>query len=144
STDAANPSRLDAETADESFAETTAAFSIEAVSSRDQNAPNVVIRRYFDDLVMNEVRIFNNYGLGVLTAIAMDRYPIFTPQVIWPGGLFIEDLRGPLYAALVSQPTNPGQRLIQEEISLTQVELLESSTLIVSGSIWTGYALEVE
>lgn len=141
STDPTKPSHLDAETAHVAFAETTARFSVDALTSQDHATSAAVINQHFDGLVMNEVRITNNYPLGVLLAIAQDGDPILEPQVVWPGGLFLEDVRGSLYVAVVAEFVSKGQRLVQEEVSLTQMEVLEGGTITVSGSMWTGYAL---
>jgi hypothetical protein len=139
--DPARPAELDNKTAPVAFDETTAAFSIDAVTSQDGMATGAVIQQKFTDLVMNEVRVVNNYGIGVEVSILSDGDPIYAPQVVWPGGLLIEDVRGSLYVAVVSQFTAKGQRLVQEEFSQTQVEVLEGGTLVVNGSQWVGYSL---
>ncbi|AVP99245.1 hypothetical protein C7S18_19670 [Ahniella affigens] len=141
SNDFNDPSNLTVETAHVPFTETTAAFTIDSVISQDPSLHGAVIHQHFDGLVLNEVRITNNYGIGVLTAIAKGGDPLYAPQVIWPGGLFLEDVRGSLYVSVVAPFTGQGQRLVEEEISQTQTEVLEGGTITVSGSMWKGYAL---
>lgn len=141
SSDPAQPQTLDIRTDTVTFAETTATFSIDSVASQDRRADGALISQKFDNLVMNEVRVVNNFGLGVQAEICRNGDPIYAPQVIWPGGLFMEDVRASLYVAVVSQFTYKGQRLVQEEISLTQTEVLEGGVLVVTGSMWTGYQL---
>lgn len=136
-----NPADLSCETAHIPFAETTAQFSIESVTSQDRRATGARIVQQFNNLVLNEVRVTNNYGIGALTTIAKDGDAIYPPQVIWPGGLFMEDVRSSFYVAVVAQFTYRGQRLVQEEISQTQTEVLEGGVLRVEGSMWKGYAL---
>ncbi|WP_165480892.1 hypothetical protein [Xanthomonas oryzae] len=46
-----------------------------------------------------------------------------------------------MYVAVISQFTYKGQRLVQAELSLTETEILEGGSLIVTGSMWTGYSL---
>ena len=137
----ANPSDLDTETAAVPFAETTAAFTIDAVESADHQASAAVITQRFTDLVLDEVRVVNNYSIGCEVRICQDGDPIYAPQVLWPGGLFIENIRSSFHVAVVSQSTASGQKLIDEEISQTRIEALEGSTIIVNGSMWTGYSL---
>jgi hypothetical protein len=139
-----DPSNLDSQTPVLPFAETTAAFSIDGVTSQDRHATGVVITQRFDDLTMNEVRVINRYGLGVEVSMLLDGDPIFAPQVVWPGGLFMEDIRGGIYVAVVALFTARGQRLVQAEYGLTQTELPVGGTLLVTGSMWTGYALTPE
>lgn len=139
--DRSNPSELDNTTAAVAFAETTAAFSIDGITSQDRQATGAVIRQIFTDLVMNEVRVVNNYSIGVEVAILKGGDPIYPPQVVWPGGLLMEDVRGSIQVAVVSQFTTKGQRLVQEEFNLTRTEVLEGGTLQVTGSQWVGYAL---
>jgi hypothetical protein len=137
----ADPASLDTQTAALAFSETTAAFSIDAIASQDRHASGAVITQRFEDLVMNEVRIVNNYGVGVEAAILLDGSPIYAPQVVWPGALLVEDIRSSIHVAVVAPFTRKGDRLVQAEYGLTQTEVLEGGTLIVTGSIWTGYAL---
>jgi hypothetical protein len=141
SDDPSNPSNLQNTTAPVAFAETTAAFSIDSITSQDRRATGAVIHQVFTDLTLNEVRVINNYPIGVEASILKDGDPIYPPQVIWPGGLLMEDVRGSIHVAVVSQFTTKGQRLVQEEFSLTQTEVLEGGTLQVTGSQWKGYAL---
>lgn len=139
--DVQDPSNLDTQTAVLAFSETTAAFSIDAIPSQDRHAAGAAITQRFVDLVLNEVRVVNNYAIGVEVSILLDGSPIYAPQVVWPGGLLMEDIRGGIYVAVVAPFTGNGHRLVQAEYSLTQTQLLEGGTLIVSGSMWTGYAL---
>jgi hypothetical protein len=142
SSDPTRPDNLDTAARPARFNETSASFRIQCVSSQDRRADGAVINQVFTDLVMNEVRVVNHFNVGVEAAILRGADPIYPPQVIWPGGLFMEDVRASLYVAVISQFTYKGQRLVQEEISLTQTEVLEGDALIVTGSMWTGYALE--
>lgn len=141
SSDPANPSRLDTETAAVAFTEYTASFAIEGEASGDGQAAGAVIRQLFTDLVMNEVRVVNHYPIGVELSILKGGDPIHAPQVLWPGGMLMEDLRGAIHVAVVSQFAVAGGRLVQEEISMTRIDVLPGDTLVVTGSMWTGYAL---
>jgi hypothetical protein len=141
SSDPANPSRLDTETAAVAFTEYTASFAIEGEASGDGQATGAVIRQLFTDLVMNEVRVVNHYPIGVELSILKGGNPIHAPQVLWPGGMLMEDLRGSIHVAVVSQFAVAGGRLVQEEISMTRIDVLPGDTLVVTGSMWTGYAL---
>ncbi len=139
--DPGNPSNLDTQTAVVAFSETTASFSIDAIASQDRHASGAVITQRFDDLVLNEVRVTNRYPIGVEVSILFDGDPIYAPQVVWPGGLLVEDIRGGIYAAVVASFTGNGHRLVQAEYSQTQTEVREGGSLVVTGSMWKGYAL---
>jgi hypothetical protein len=141
SNDPSRPSNLDTAARPVRFNETSASFTIDSVASQDRRANGAVINQVFTDLVLNEVRVTNNFSIGVEASIVRGADPIYPAQVIWPGGLFMEDVRASLYVAVISQFTYKGDRLVQEEISLTQTEVLEGDSLIVTGSMWTGYAL---
>ena len=95
----------------------------------------------FTDLVPSEVRVFNNFSIGAETTLHRGGDAIYEAQVIWPGSLFLENIESSMYVAVISQFTYKGQRLVQEELSLTETEVLEGGTLIVTGSMWTGYFL---
>ncbi|GAA4802298.1 hypothetical protein [Lysobacter hankyongensis] len=139
--DPSRPSELDTTTATVAFAETTAAFSIDSITSEDRQATGAVIHQIFTDLVVNEVRIANRFPIGVEVSILKGGDPIYPPQVVWPGGILMEDVRGSISVAVVSQFATRGQRLVQEEISLSRTEVIDGGTLQVTGSQWTGYAL---
>ncbi|MEA9562724.1 MULTISPECIES: hypothetical protein [unclassified Xanthomonas] len=141
SNDPTNPSNLDTSTKPVSFSETSASFSIDGVVSQDRRANGAVINHSPDDLVLNEVRVVNNFSIGAETTLYRGGDAIYEAQVIWPGGLFLEDLRTSMYVAVISQFTYKGQRLVQEELSLTETEVPEGGSLIVTGSMWTGYSL---
>ncbi len=53
----------------------------------------------------------------------------------------LEDIRSSLYLAVVAQFVYKGSRLVDEEISMTETEVLEGGTATVSGSKWTGYSI---
>lgn len=138
-----DPANLDTQTAAVVFSETTASFSIDAIPSQDRHASGAVITQRFDDLVLNEVRVVNDYLIGVEVSILLDGMPIYAPQVVWPGGLLMEDIRGGIHVAVVAPFTGNGHRLVQAEYSQTLTEVREGGTLIVTGSMWRGYALSM-
>jgi hypothetical protein len=121
------------------FTELTASFQINSVTSQDRRASGAEIEQVFDGLVMNEVRLINDFGMGVWGHIQLDGTDVYPAQVIWPGGLLMEDLRSFLYLAAVSRFTYRGQDLVQEEISLTETPILEGGTAVITGSMWKGY-----
>lgn len=139
SSDPDRPDRLDSE-ATASFVETTASFTIDGNAPYDGHGGGAVIKQTFTDLVLNEVRILNSFRTGVEVSILRGDNILYEPQVIWPGGVRLEDARARLHVALVSPFTETGQRLVPEEIHLTQIEVREGSRLIVTGSPWTGYS----
>ncbi len=124
------------------FAENTARFTVDNATSQDRRANAAVMSQTFDGLVMNEVRIENNFGYGVWGHITKDGDDVYAPQVLWPGGVLMEDLRASLYVAVVAQFVFKGSRLVDAETSLTETEVLEGGTLSVTGSMWDGYALQ--
>ncbi len=123
------------------FGENTARFLIRGSSSQDRRATAPTITQTFTDLVLNEVRMENNFGTGVWGHITMGGDEIYSPQVIWPSGILMEDVRSTLYVAVVAQFVSKGSRLVDEEISVTETEVLEGGTIIVTGSMWKGYKL---
>ncbi|HSR51507.1 MAG TPA: hypothetical protein VLV83_11805 [Acidobacteriota bacterium] len=125
------------------FAEYTARFLVQSATSQDQRASAATITQVFTDLVMNEVRIENSFGYGVWGHVTKDGDDVYAPQVIWPGGVLMEDIRSSFYLAVVAQFVYKGDRLVDEEISLTETEVLEGGTATVTGSMWEGYQISV-
>ncbi len=124
-----------------SFTEQTARFIVTPAVSQDSRGNGAVLKQSFEGLVLNEVRMVNNFGIGVWSHVQLDNDDIYAPQVLWPGGVRMEDIRASLYLAVVSQFVYKGQRLVDEEMSLTETEVLEGGTATVTGSMWSGYAI---
>jgi hypothetical protein len=144
SLDPNDPSALDNETAHLKFSETTARFDIESPVREDRRSSVPTIVQKFTDLYLNEVRITNLYGLGCQVVVAMDGAAIYPPQVVWPGSVLVEDVRGACYVAVVAPYTTAGERLVREELELTEIEALAGSVLTVRGSQWKGYSLTAQ
>ena len=123
------------------FDEMTARFQLQSVTSQDKRASGAYITQVFNDLQLNEVRLENNFGLGVLSHIQKDGQDIYAPQVLWPGAVRIEDVRSTLYLAAVGQFVYQGSRLVDEEIQMTETPILEGGTALVTGSMWKGYSI---
>jgi hypothetical protein len=123
------------------FNEMSARFVIGSVRSQDKQASGAVMSQVFNDLVLNEVRMENNFGVGVVSHVQKAGQDIYAPQVLWPGGVRMEDIRTTLYLAVVSQFLYQGGRLVDEEIQMTETPILEGGTATVTGSMWKGYAI---
>jgi len=123
------------------FAEDTARFIASPVPTQDRRANAATLTQSFDGLVMNEARIENQFGYGVWGHITKDGDDVYAPQVIWPGAVMMEDLRESFFLAVVGQFVSKGDRLVQEETSITETEILGGGTATVSGSKWKGYAI---
>ena len=123
------------------FSENTARFVISSVTSQDQHASAASIKQVFTDLVMNEVRMENQFNYGVWSHITKSGQDIYAPQILWPGGVRMEDIRSTLYLAVVAQFVTSGSRLLDEEISITETPVVEGGSATVTGSMWAGYSI---
>lgn len=124
-----------------SFLQTTARFQIRSATSQDKKATGAYIAQMFNGLESNEVRLENNFGVGVLSHIQKDNVDIFAPQVIWPGEVRIESILSTLYLAVVSQFFYQGSQLVDEDLQMTETPILEGGTAVVTGSMWKGYSI---
>ena len=123
------------------FNEPTAHFQILSATSQDNKATGAYVQQVFTDLVANEVRLENNFSAGVLGHIQRDGVDIFAPQVIWPGGARMEDIRSTLYVAVIGQSVSQGTQLSDEDTQMTETPILEGGTAVVTGSMWKGYSI---
>ncbi len=123
------------------FDEQTTRFVVDSDSTTDGQQQVADISQSFQDLVLNEVRIDNQGGFGVWGHVLKDNQDIYAPQVVSPGRVLMEDVRSPLYLAIIDEFVFDGARLVEEEISLTQTRVLEGMTALVTGSKWTGFAI---
>lgn len=143
SSSTSNPGDLNSQTDTLEFDGTTARFDINEVVSSDGRRIGAALTQRFDGLTVNQVRIGNNTALGAEVSIMLDLTPIFPPQVLWPSGLFKEDVRSAMYVAVISQPARQEDLLVREALSQTQVPLRLGESIQISGSVWTGYRLSV-
>ena len=123
------------------FTGTTAKFIAEPSGQGAKS--DIILKKSSEDPTPDEVSISNNAGEGVwghITQLGSDIYP---PQVIWPGGVLIEDIRGPYLLAIVGDQIREGDRLVEEEVSQTQTPILPGQTATVTGSRWDGYSIAV-
>ncbi|HCN44737.1 MAG TPA: hypothetical protein DIT18_02960 [Pseudomonas sp.] len=131
---------LDQSFVSEVFSESASAFRINIGEGELVERTPVFIRGVAD-LVEDDFRVINDFDRGVEVAVFRGEDEIFEPQVIWPGGLLYEKLNGDLHVAVISQYTSKGQRLVREEISVTEKTLRDGDILTVTGSKWRGYSL---
>ena len=124
-----------------SFLQTTARFQILTATSQDNKATGAYVTQVFTDLVANEVRLENNFSIGVLSHIQKDGVDIFAPQVLWPGAMRIENILSTLYLAVVGQFVFQGSQLLDEDIQMTETPIVEGGTAVVTGSMWKGYSI---
>lgn len=121
------------------FSEYTARFVVSSMPGSQPSSTVATITQAFTGLVTNEVRMENQFGTGVWSHIALDGDDLYAPQVLWPGAVRMEDIRGSFYLAVVSPFIYSGIRLMDEETSLTEIELVVGGTATVVGSMWDGY-----
>lgn len=120
---------------------TTGRFIVNSSRTNDGQDMVASIEQSYTELVLNEMRIENQAGFGVWGHITMDGDDVYPPRVISPGRVLLEDLRTPLYLAVVDLFISQGDRLVQEEISMTPVSVLIGSTVTVTGSQFDGYSI---
>lgn len=125
------------------FNEYTARFVIGTAASQDSQALTPTITQVFTDLVLNEVRIDNDFSSGVWTHITKDGSDIYAPQVVWPGAVRMVDIRPNLHLALVSQSNSSESRAVDEVTTVAQTLIMEGQTASVVGSMWKGYSITV-
>lgn len=124
-----------------SFLQTTARFLVLSAASQDNKATGAYVQQVFTDLIANEVRLENNFNLGVLSHIQRDGVDIFAPQVIWPGHVRMENVLSTLYLAVVGQFVSQGSQIGYEDTQMTETPILEGGTAVVTGSMWKGYSI---
>ncbi len=136
SADPDHPDQLTKQTPPLKFSETTASFVFRAAAG-GAGEPELV--QVFNDLVINECRVTNNYELGCEIAICQDIAPLLPPKVIWPGGTFIEDIRGRHSMAVVDQH-DQGEKVV----TLNETPIRLNARMVITGSKWKGYAIVEE
>lgn len=104
----------------------------------------ITLNQVFDHLVQDELHINNVTPKGVWTHIAQDGDDIYKPRVLSPQSTYIATNPGDAYfLAIVSGNVVKGTLLAEEEISNTITPIAPDQTATISGSLWSGYTIEV-
>jgi len=119
----------------------TAKFLISEERTNDNNATVATIKRVFSDIVGNEIQMENQASFGVWGHILLDGQDVYPPQIITPGRTLMEDVRSPLYLAVIDEFVFQGTVVKVEELSSLPVEVLTGDIVTVTGSKWDGYSL---
>ncbi len=119
----------------------TGRFIIREERTNDKNASVAVIKRVFSDVVGGEIQIENQASFGVWGHVRLNGNDVYPPQVITPGRTLMEDVRSPLYLAVIDQFIFRGDIITQAELSSMPMEILTGDTAVVSGSKWAGYGI---
>lgn len=96
-------------------------------------------------LVSGELRIDNDSEVGVWPHIQQDGSDIYRPHALAPGSSFLAAQPAtPFYLAVIGGSSSEGCLLAGEEISTTATPILPGQSATVSGSVWSGYEIEVQ
>lgn len=127
------------------FSETTANFEVDTVTSDDQRASAATLKQVFENLVVNEVRIKNNFGTGVWTHLTQGGKDILRPEILPPGMTYMADVAALTFnLAIVSGDVDSGQSVMEEEVvSGPTTPILEGQTATITGSKYDGYAITI-
>ncbi|MGD8777533.1 MAG: hypothetical protein PVH88_01070 [Ignavibacteria bacterium] len=119
----------------------TAKFLVREEPTNDKNASVATLNRVFVDVVGNEIQIENQASFGVWGHIMLDGQDVYPPQVITPGRTLMEDIRSPIYIAVIDEFIIRGNVVKIEELSSLPVEVLTGDVVSVTGDKWQGYSL---
>jgi hypothetical protein len=118
----------------------TAKFLVREEKTNDSSETVATLNRNFD-VVSNEIQIENQASFGVWGHILLDSQDVYPPQIITPGRTLMEDVRSPLYLAVIDEFIVRGSVVKVEELSSTPVEVLTGDKVTLTGSKWQGYSL---
>jgi hypothetical protein len=115
-------------------------FAVDAISL-DRRTWGAVLNRLSDGPGWGRIRVVNRFGIGVWSHVQQDGRDIYPPRVLPPDMAWMEDLRSPFYLAVLRGPVQAGDRLLDEEITLSEVELDRGGTAAVRGGPRKGYEI---
>src|SRR5262249_25785009 len=125
------------------LAQYTGSFKLVEQSTGDQMQQVIQLAQQFTNLVPQEVNIRNTASIGVWGHITLGGDDVYPPQVIWPGGVMLEDIRPTLYIAIVADYVTQGAVIKEREISDTATAMMPGQVATVTGDKWTGFAIAV-
>lgn len=119
----------------------TGRFVVIEEKTNDKQDSVAILKRIFSDIVPEEIQIENQASFGVWGHILLSGQDIFPPQVITPGRTLMEDIRSPLYLAVIDEFVKRGDVVKVEELSSLPVEIMVGDTATIQGSKWSGYGI---
>ena len=119
----------------------TAKFLVREEPTTDKGGKVATLNRVFNDVVGNEIQLENQASFGVWGHILLDSKDVYPPQVITPGRTLMEDVRSPIYLAVIDEFVMRGNIIKVEELSSSPVEVLTGDTVTITGDRWQGYSL---
>lgn len=119
----------------------TARFEVNEETTNDNNASVATLKRVFTDVVSNEIQIKNRASFGVWGHIQLGDQDVYPPQVITPGRTLMEDVRSPLYIAIIDEFVFMGDIIKVEELSSSAVEVQTGDNVTINGSKWDAYEI---
>lgn len=118
----------------------TARFVVTGETTNDNNGSVAVLKREFTDIVSNEIQIENQASFGVWGHIQLGNQDIYPPQLVSPGRTLMEDIRSPLYIAVIDEFVFRGDSIKVEELSSSPIEIQTGDKVKIAGSKWYGYS----
>jgi hypothetical protein len=119
----------------------TAKFLVREERTNDNTAVLATLNQVNNDIMGNEIQIENQASFGVWGHILLDGQDVYPPQIITPGRTLMEDVRSPLYLAVIDEFIIRGSVVKVEELSSTPIEVLTGDKVTLTGSKWQGYCL---
>jgi hypothetical protein len=120
----------------------TARFVVQDESTTDGNDTVANISRQFTDLEADEIQIDNHSSRAVWGHILMNGTDVYPPRLISPGRTFMEDVRTPIYLAIIDEYVSKGDVMVQEELITAPKSVFSGAIMTIRGSKWTGYSME--
>lgn len=97
-------------------------FAIREVSL-GRSALGAILARNIKKAGLGELRIENNFMIGVWCHIQLGEHDVHLPRLLSPHGVLVETLASSFFLAVVSPRARVGAPLMKEEIRATEVEL---------------------
>lgn len=119
----------------------TARFIVKEEITNDKQASIAILSRVFTDIVRNEIQIENHASFGVWGHVLLNNQDVYPPQIITPGRTLMEDVRSPIYIAVIDEFVFRGQVIKVEELSSPPFEVLAGDIISVTGDKWRGYSM---
>ncbi len=119
----------------------TARFIVREEQTNDRSSSVATLKRVFRSLVNGEIHIENRASFGVWGHILLNGNDVYPPEVVTPGRTLMEDVRSPMYLALIDQFVYQGAILKVGELRTVPTVVLPGDEVTVKGSKWTGYEI---
>ncbi len=116
-----------------------AGFEVQGLSSPDRRTWGAVLARSAESPGWFQLRVVNQFQVGVWAHVRQDGRDVFPPRVLPPLSTWLQDLDAPFRVAVLAEPRKPGDLLVSSANATTETAVTAGESLKIQGGPCRGF-----